>query len=281
VSSSGLAGVVLAAGLGTRLRPLTELRPKALCPVGGMPLVDHALARVTPYTGAGRDHLAVNAHHHAAQLAEHLAERVHLSVEQPEELGTAGALGALRGWIDGRDVLVTNADAWLRGELGLFVDGWDRSGCRLLGVEVGRRADFGTMRYVGACLLPWSMVRRLSDEPSGLYEVMWRRAERESRLEVVAFEGTSIDCGTPADYLAANLDAAGGGSLVHPDAVVPGSVERSVVGQGAVVEGRVDRCVVWDGAWVEAGEHLVEVIRAGTRAAPVTVPAAADTGRGG
>jgi hypothetical protein len=42
-----LAGVALAAGLGTRLRPLTYLRPKALCPVGGVPLVDLALDRLS------------------------------------------------------------------------------------------------------------------------------------------------------------------------------------------------------------------------------------------
>ena len=46
------AGVVLAAGLGTRLRPLTHLRPKALCPVGGVPLLDLALERCAAETRA-------------------------------------------------------------------------------------------------------------------------------------------------------------------------------------------------------------------------------------
>ena len=66
----------------------------------------------------------------------------------------------------------------------------------------------------------------------------------------------AIDCGTPADYLAANLHASGGASVVDP---------------GAVVEGHVERCVVWDGAHVGPAEHLVDAIRAGTRDAPVTV----------
>ncbi len=52
-SIDGLAGVVLAAGAGTRLRPLTALRPKALCPVGTVPLLDLALARLAPLTGCG------------------------------------------------------------------------------------------------------------------------------------------------------------------------------------------------------------------------------------
>jgi hypothetical protein len=89
---SGLVGVVLAAGAGTRLRPLTELLPKALCPVDGVPLVDRAIERVTPHVDA----LAVNAHHHAQRLADHVRDRAYVSVEAPVALGTAGALGALR-----------------------------------------------------------------------------------------------------------------------------------------------------------------------------------------
>src|SRR3954471_155012 len=106
--ADSLAGIVLAAGAGTRLRPLTELRPKALCPVNNVPLVDLALARVAAATAD----MAVNAHHGRATLQTHIGDRAHLSIEEPEALGTAGALGQLRDWIDRRPVLVTNADAW-------------------------------------------------------------------------------------------------------------------------------------------------------------------------
>src|SRR4051812_45367651 len=143
-----LAGIVLAAGAGTRLRPLTLLRPKALCPIDNVPLVDLAIARVTSVTDA----VAVNAHHGRAKLAAHLGERAHLSVEEPEALGTAGALGHLRGWIDGRPVLVTNADAWLPQTFDMtrFVEDWDGTRVRLLTVEDERRADFGgRWRYAG------------------------------------------------------------------------------------------------------------------------------------
>src|SRR5439155_3371852 len=72
-----LAGVVLAAGAGTRLRPLTTLRPKALCPVGTVPLLDLALARLAPLTGGLPADLAVNAHEHAfaPAVAAHVAGR--------------------------------------------------------------------------------------------------------------------------------------------------------------------------------------------------------------
>jgi MurNAc alpha-1-phosphate uridylyltransferase len=259
-----LAGVVLAAGAGTRLRPLTDLRPKALCPVGGVPLLDLALARISPMAGSGVKHLAVNAHHLGDQIAVHVRGRAHLSREDPRALGTAGALGALHGWIAGRDVLLTNADAYLPGGLPGFTTGWDGERCRLAcrPADAGR-ADFITpdgrgVRYVGACLLPWRLVRGLTATPSGLYEVLWRVAGEQGELDLWDTPGPAMDCGTVADYLQANLHASGG---------------KSVIGAGASVEGTTTRSVVWDGAVVEAGEHLVDVVRAGDGDRRLTVGA--------
>jgi NDP-sugar pyrophosphorylase family protein len=259
VSSPGLAAVVLAAGAGTRLRPLTRLLPKALCPVGNRPLVDLALGRVGALGGHRVDPswVAVNAHHLAQALAAHLDGSVHLSIEEPLALGTAGALGALRGWLDGRAVLVTNVDAFLEADLGPLLAGWDGERPRLAVVTDGVRADFGERwRYTGVALLPWADVRDLEPKPSGLYEASWRAAELSGRLELTPVTGTFVDCGTPSDYLRANLHVSGG---------------RSVVGAGAVVEGELVRSVVWAGGVVAAGERLVECVRAGrdvTLAAP-------------
>jgi CTP:molybdopterin cytidylyltransferase MocA len=258
-----LAGVVLAAGAGTRLRPLTDLRPKALCPVGGTPLLHHALDRLRPAlpaTGDAEALLAVNAHAHADQVGAVVrggpAPLAHLQHER-EALGTAGALGALRGWLDGRDVVLTNADAWLPAGLDGLLDGWDGERARLLvapaadghgdplaapGAEPG-----GPVRYVGACLLPWRLVRDLAPVPTGLFEVVWRPERDAGRLDLVRTGQAAVDCGTPARYLAANLAASGG---------------TTVVGAGARVDGTAERCVVWDGAVVERGEHLVGVVRA-------------------
>lgn len=254
----GLAGVALAAGAGTRLRPLTTLRPKALCPVGNVPLLDRALDRLRRHT----DRIAVNAHHKPNQIAAHVRGRAYLSVEEPAALGTAGALGMLRDWIDGRDVLVVNADTYLTGNLDQLVAHWDGRNCRLLVIPATGPGDFTDrgrpVRYVGACLLPWRLVSPLTPEPSGLYEVLWRREADAGRVEFAAHDGTAIDCGTPADYLRANMHVSGG---------------RSVVGAGATVDGTIERCVVWPDAHVASHERLVECIRAGTRTAPLTVHA--------
>jgi len=254
---------VLAAGAGTRLRPLTELRPKPLCPVGGITLLDHALDRLAPLTGTGPEHLAVNAFHHAEQIERHCHGRATVSVEPGEALGTAGGVAQLRNWLDGRDALVTNADQYLPGGLDGFARGWDAERCRLLCLPDPDRRDFtaadGTpVRYVGACLLPWHLVKDLRAEPSGLYEVLWRRELAAGRLDlfVLPTDTVAIDCGTPADYLAANLHASGG---------------ESVIGEGARVLGRVHASVVWDGAYVGPQESLEHRIRAGSQEAPITV----------
>lgn len=245
--SQELAGVVLAAGAGTRLRPLTDVRPKPLCTVAGRPLLDWALDRVTPHA----DEVAVNLHHHPEQMLAALADRdVHPSHEQPEALGTAGALGHLRGWIDGRAVLLTNADAWYPAGAAVVIDGlvagWDGERPRLLCVP-SRRGDFGDLRYVGTALLPWWSVRDLPDCPAGLYEVSWAALHDGGRLDLVAADLDAVDCGTPGDYLRANLAASAG---------------RPVIEDGAVVEGELVRSVVWAGEIVHAGERLVGAIRA-------------------
>jgi len=202
--------VVLAAGAGTRLRPLTDRLPKALCPVGGRALVDWAIDRLRPHVSR----VAVNAHHRREQLQAHLSDQpVYLSIEEPVALGTAGALGRLREWIDGAPVLLTNADAWCPGPdpLAVLVDDWaDETRPRLLSQPAGsRRRDFGELRYLGSALLPWWAVRDLEPVPSGLYEVSWARLHDEGALDLVVTTEDWIDCGTPADYQEANARASG------------------------------------------------------------------------
>ena len=243
-----VVGVVLAAGLGTRLRPLTEVLPKALCPVAGEPLVDGALRRLRH---AGITEIAVNVHHHRDRMVGHLAPLgVHVSVEEGEPLGTAGALGQLRPWIGGRPTIVHNADAWFEGDLVSFVEGWDGERIRLLTVPARPgMADFDDRTFAGVSLLPWWAVAPLQPVPAGLWEVSWRDATAQGRVELVDLDGAWFDTGTPANYLAANLAASGG---------------TSVIGAGATLDpsATVERSVVWPGAVVGPGEHLVEQIRA-------------------
>ena len=246
--ADSVAALVLAAGSGTRLRPLTSLRPKALCPVGNVALVDLALERLVPVVCSGAGSVAVNARHHLDQMQAHLDGRVHLSLEVgPHQLGTAGAVARLRPWLDGRPVVVVNADAWHRIDLRRVLTGWDGARVRVL-FAAGPNEQFGPRSRIVASVLPVQEVAALPTEPSGLWEVCWHPRLEDGTLDAVPVAGLLIDCGTPADYLAANLAASGG---------------ASVVGPGAVVEGELVRSVVWPEGVVRRGEVLVDSIRVG------------------
>jgi N-acetyl-alpha-D-muramate 1-phosphate uridylyltransferase len=239
-----MKGVILGAGEGRRLLPLTELLPKALCPVGNRPLFDIALERMQTVSSD----LAANVHAHRDLMEQHLAERpVHVSVEEHERLGTGGALGKLKEWIDGSPVVVTNCDAITSTDLRAFVEGWDGERIRLLVALAQDKADFyGFWEYAGVCLMPWSAVQDLPARDCDLYVERWRPAHEAGLLELVPTRAAFIDCGTPLRYLAANLTVSGGESVIAPDAEVDGEVEASVV---------------WAGARVAQGEHLKFAIR--------------------
>lgn len=235
---------MLGAGAGTRLRPLTNLLPKVLCPVGGVPLVDLAIARVA----AVAPDVAVNAHHRRDQLVAHLAGRVHVSIEEAEALGTAGGVAHLRPWLDGRGALVVNGDTWSTVDLAPLVAAWDGTTIRVF--VTGDDPTLGPRSGIAGSLLPAWAIAALPDGPAGLYEVCWAPAIAAGRLEVVAAGAPFIAVDRPRDYLAANLLASGG---------------ESVVADGAVVDGEITRCVLWPGAVVHRSESLVDAIRCDAR----------------
>lgn len=109
--------LVLAAGLGTRLRPLTERVPKPLLPVAGAPLAHHTLDRLI---AAGCEAAALNLHYKSSAIRQALGDEYRglpltYSEEQPERLGTLGAFAPLRDFFAEADVaLVVNGDSLCR-----------------------------------------------------------------------------------------------------------------------------------------------------------------------
>ena len=189
----GIVGVVLAAGRGTRLRPLTRLRPKALCPVGNVPLVDLALERVRPAVDA----VAVNLHHGRRTLDLHLRRR-------RAPLGRGGRAPRHRRRARAPPAVDRRARR-ARGERRRLVP-------RLAGA-VRRRA--GTASGSACCSPaatscgPTSAHRRRADAVGGRGRRSSRsrrastrcrggRPQAAGRLEVVRHDGPFVDCGTPA-----------------------------------------------------------------------------------
>ncbi len=268
--STPICAVVLAAGQGQRLRPLTTVLPKALCPVGNVALLDRALARLADLGLSGPTTAAVNAAYLADQVVQHVDGHAHLSVELDGPLGTSGGVGRLKGWIDGRGALVGNADAYLADparapgkDIAALLDNWSGTTVRMLTKPVpdGEPGGFSGHRFAGFSLLPWKYVRDLSDQPGDLVRTVWRPAEAAGELELIGYAGTYLDTGTPADYLAANLHAIGGTALIAPTAHITGTVIESVIGPRARVAGTVTRCVLWPDAEVPVGEDLANAVR--------------------
>lgn len=116
--------LILAAGLGTRLRPLTDTIPKALVPLAGKPLIEHQIIRLRE---AGIQHIAVNVHHHAQLLIDYLRSHdfgvdIIISDERNHLLDTGGAIKqAARQLPPNQPLLVHNVDIFHHIPLKAFI----------------------------------------------------------------------------------------------------------------------------------------------------------------
>ena len=109
--------MIMAAGLGTRMRPLTDDRPKPLVTVQGKPLIDHAIDRLA---AAGVTQIVVNMHYKAEMLREHLSRRqgveILFSLESDELLGTGGGVVKALPVFGSEPFFIHNSDSiWVEG----------------------------------------------------------------------------------------------------------------------------------------------------------------------
>ena len=122
MSDAPKTAMVLAAGLGTRMRPLTDTRPKALVEVAGKALIDHTLDRLAQ---VGVERAVVNVHAFADQMEAHLARRTDLEIlisdERDALLETGGGMKKARAMLGEAPIWVANSDyVWIdEGEPGL------------------------------------------------------------------------------------------------------------------------------------------------------------------
>jgi len=219
--------VVLAAGFGTRLRPLTLVRPKPLLPVWGVPMLERILRMLESW---GVEEIAVNAHWQAPQVRQFVWNRKGCAkvtvAEEPEILGTGGVLNPLRGflgdgpfWLVNGDVVAEGLDpqpiADAFGRSGEFAACWlsETQGPRTVEADPEGRicnwksdvpGDVGTYTYCGCALLSRHVLDYLP--PSGFSTIVqaYEKAMMEDAKFVVgvaeahAFWG---DAGTLESYL--------------------------------------------------------------------------------
>lgn len=116
--------VLLAAGKGSRLRPLTDAIPKVMVPISGKPLLEH---HVEHLAGAGIREIFINLHHLPERITSHFGDgrkwgvRIRYSFE-PEIMGTAGAVGKLGSLLRDGPFLVVYGDNYLEMDLPAFIE---------------------------------------------------------------------------------------------------------------------------------------------------------------
>jgi MurNAc alpha-1-phosphate uridylyltransferase len=220
--------MVLAAGLGTRMRPLTDHKPKALVEVAGKPLIDHVLDRLRS-AGVGR--IVVNVHHYAEQMEAHLRKRRDLEVlisdERERLLDSGGGIQHARPLLGQAPIWVANIDSlWLEGRtpaLETMKRAWDpdRMDLLLMVVRRGEGNGFdgpqgffmdaaGRLRHSADpdVVTPYANVgvgilkpQVLDGEPAaGPFPIqpVWRRLQAQGRLFGAAMEAFWMHVGDPA-----------------------------------------------------------------------------------
>ena len=243
MSGTPKTAMVLAAGLGTRMRPLTDDRPKALVEVAGRALIDHVLDRLA---GAGVERAVVNVHWFADRLERHLAARgrgpnIVISDERAELLETGGGLKKAAPLLGPDAVFVANIDSvWTdngregNSALNQLARLWNPSimdAALLLARREGSigfegdgdffLADDGRLTFRGdAPEAPYAYMGvhicrpgYVTGEPEGPFSLsgLWRRSAAAGRLYGCVLDGDWMHVGDPHARDAAEARLAGTG----------------------------------------------------------------------
>ena len=167
-----MKAMIFAAGLGTRLRPLTDRMPKALVPVAGVPLLQRVLLKLQ---AAGFDDITLNIHHLGQQIVDFLRNHqnfglnIHISDERALLLDTGGGILHARCFLDGDEpFLVHNADILTDADLDILIDTHRRSGAEAT-LLVSRRTTSRYLLFDDADRLHgWTNLKTGEIRPAGL-----------------------------------------------------------------------------------------------------------------
>lgn len=284
-----MKALILAGGLGTRLRPLTNTRPKHLLPIANRPHIGHVFDLLQRH---GVDEVVL--------LTSYLAEAFETTVSQAasrgltvhvtheeEPLGTAGALRNAEEFASDGTVLVFNGDVLMDIDLGEVLEFHkDRGaeativltpvddpseygvvptepGGRVLGfIEKPPRDEAPTnLINAGVYVLEPSVLERIprGEVWSAERQLFPGLVEEGARLFAVAAGSYWMDIGTPEKFLQANLDALSGR---YRDAQLPELTGGSLIGEGARIDGdaQVSSASIGEGVVIEAGAVVEESV---------------------
>lgn len=184
-----MRGMVFAAGLGTRLRPLTIDRPKALVEAGGEAMLGHVMRRLV---AAGVTEAVVNVHHFPDMVIEYLDRHdnfgieIHVSDERDLLLDTGGGLLAARQWLDkgdGEPVILHNADIYADIDFRVMAEAHSRSGAMATLLVSARDSSRALLFDSGMRMRGWMNRKTSETRPAAL---------DATRLHGCAFNGVHV-----------------------------------------------------------------------------------------
>jgi mannose-1-phosphate guanylyltransferase len=272
---------ILGAGLGTRLRPLTDLLPKPLVPLFHKPL---AMWAVEACEAVGCKRFAVNTHHLPEKWQGFGAGRDMAFFHEPVLLETGGGLKNIESWVEEGSLLIHNGDIFSSMDLRKLVEAHETSGdevtlalrsegrAKHIAVDgngkvtdIHRKLDCadGTKIFSGVYCVRREFLRRIPAGEKISVIPFFLDLVKEGKLGSATLdEGQWMDLGDTESYLAAHRELALQ-EPIHPEAVIgEGAViKNSVIGKGARIAARaqVSDSVVWPGACV-SGQVRSEVV---------------------
>jgi len=210
------AAMVFAAGFGTRMRPLTDTRPKPLIEVAGRPLLDHALDLVQEVSASA----VVNAHYLADQIVTHCATRSDCTVihETPQVLDTGGGVRNALATLGHDPIFTLNSDAVWAGlnPLHQLAETWDpfrmdallmliplprtvgytRPGSFALSADGRIFKDASGLAYTGAQIIKTDLLQDHAEDVFSMH-VLWDAVLSAGTAYGLIYEGRWADVGTP------------------------------------------------------------------------------------
>lgn len=280
-----MKAVILAAGMGTRLYPVTQVIPKPLLPLANRPTLDYAFDRLKEI---GVQDVCVVVGRNEAAMRDALGDKTGngLTVayaRQPEAKGLAHAMSFAKDFVGTDDFCMYLGDAVYSESLTGAAERFRSSGCANLNLvkAVSDPSRFGVanvdgdriVRLVEKPKVPesnlamagvyffrqpiWDMLEDLQPSARGEYEItdaIQMLVDRDHDVRAGVYTGEWFDTGTLDSFLETSAFLIGGGTLIHPESDVDAEIGQNVViGPGCKVRAtRIENAVVLPGATVES-----------------------------
>jgi mannose-1-phosphate guanylyltransferase len=283
-----MKSMILAAGFGTRLRPLTDRRPKALMPVANRPILAWSMDYLRNYGATG---IIINAHHHQEQMVDYVRQRsshglrTEVSVE-PEILGTGGGIKNVEDFFGREPFVVMNVDVLTDIDLEAALRDHKNSGALVTLVlhdcgpynqiqvdkglnitDIGKTACAGRLAFTGIHIIDPAVLPLI---PAGVFSDIipcYRDLIRDGK-PIKAYVSRNHywrDIGSISQYMEANRDFAARPFLIGSDCRIHPSVrleDWAVIGDGCRIEESaiIRRSVLWERVDVQRGVAITDTV---------------------